>query len=252
MAYCSIALGGNQGDPEASFKTVLQLLEAAGHSLIGVSGIYRTPAMGQIAGDDFLNAVAVVETQLPPGEMLTELHLLEKSLGRNRIQHWAPRTIDLDLLLYDQIIIDDSRITVPHPAMWYRRFVLEPLAEIARNWVHPVLGETIECLLQRLNTSPIKLQLFNVSESDLRKISRQLADDFDAGRFQLLNDGDDREDVFAKLRTTEHPKSHRHRIQPAHEPDRTIRRPMATTAHTLDELTDFLRDVLTAIQPKPV
>jgi len=247
VAHCSIALGGNQGDPETSFQTALQALEAAGHPIISVSRVYRTPAMGKVAGGDFLNATAILETSLSPNEMLAELHRLEKTLGRNRTQHWGPRTIDLDLLLYDQAVLDNGRIIVPHPAMWYRRFVLEPLSEIAEGWIHPVLGETVGRLLERLNALPMRLHVLKISESQLMAVVGQLATEFDDTQFELLQNNDNLGDIFAQINIADSPASPSRRTQPPHESGRIIRRPIRATSITADdELTSFLRDILTA------
>ncbi|MBR3218317.1 MAG: 2-amino-4-hydroxy-6-hydroxymethyldihydropteridine diphosphokinase, partial [Thermoguttaceae bacterium] len=100
---------------------------------------------------DFLNAVGVLQTCLEPLPLLDLLLEIEQRFGRVRLVHWGPRTLDLDLLLYDDKVISAERLTVPHPLMSQRRFVLEPAAEVAADWVHPTLGKTIRELLARLD-----------------------------------------------------------------------------------------------------
>ncbi len=140
-----IALGSNLGDRADYLQRAVQLLQE--HPAITVtrmSSIYETEPVGGPPGQsDYLNAVVEIETELPPHELLGVLHAIEQQLGRVRREKDGPRTIDLDLLLYGQAVLDEEGLQVPHPRLHLRSFVLEPLAEIAPDLVHPVLGVTI-------------------------------------------------------------------------------------------------------------
>jgi 2-amino-4-hydroxy-6-hydroxymethyldihydropteridine diphosphokinase len=145
-----IALGANLGDREQNIHTALQELGAMpGTQVLRISTLLANPAVGGPANSpDFLNAAAEIRTTLDAQSLLSRMLQIEHNLGRDRREKWSPRTIDLDLLLYDDQIIRSDHLTVPHPLMHTRRFVLEPLAEIAARVVHPVLRLTIADLLR--------------------------------------------------------------------------------------------------------
>ncbi|HEY7118133.1 MAG TPA: 2-amino-4-hydroxy-6-hydroxymethyldihydropteridine diphosphokinase [Tepidisphaeraceae bacterium] len=146
-----IALGANLGDRAGNIAAALEGLgRVPGVTLTKVSTMMENPAMGgPVDSPAFLNAAAEVVTSLSPEALLEAMLAVERSLGRVRTQKWGPRTIDLDLLLYGDRAIDAPGLTVPHPLMHQRRFVLEPLAQIAPQVVHPVLGQTIQELWER-------------------------------------------------------------------------------------------------------
>ena len=152
-----VAIGANLGDAQASVRQAVHALDqlaqtrvAQGSSLYRTAPVVSSPA-GPDAGPDYINAVVALDTTLPALELLAQLQALELAAGRERPYRDAPRTLDLDLLLYGQSHIDSPRLTVPHPRMWQRAFVLVPLAEIAPGLVSPaqlkaVAGQTVKRL----------------------------------------------------------------------------------------------------------
>ena len=138
-----IALGSNLGNREENLKDALRRLEQKGIRVIAVSDFITTKPYGVTDQPDFLNAVAEVKTEKTPVELLHSLLKTEREMGRKRLRRWGERNIDLDLLLYNDLIIDLPDLKVPHPDMQNRDFVLCPLVQIAPDVVHPVLGKTI-------------------------------------------------------------------------------------------------------------
>lgn len=145
-----IALGSNLGNKEENLKKALALLPGKGVHPVQVAPFLTTAPYGVTDQPDFLNTVARVETELAPEELLQALLAVEQEMGRVRRRHWGERNIDLDLLLYDDRVLDLPDLKLPHPDMQNRAFVLEPLACIAPDAVHPVLGKTAGTLWAEL------------------------------------------------------------------------------------------------------
>jgi 2-amino-4-hydroxy-6-hydroxymethyldihydropteridine diphosphokinase len=142
-----VGIGANLGDPAAQVRAAIDALAAVrGTRLVSASSLYRTAPVGYADQPDFVNAVAAVDTELAPLELLGELHAIERSAGRERSFRNAPRTLDLDLLLYGDASVRDAALVVPHPRMQERAFVLAPLAEIAPGARIPGHGGVAECL----------------------------------------------------------------------------------------------------------
>lgn len=140
-----LLLGSNLGERETNLAEARRRIQRYCR-IISESALYQTAAWGAENQPDFINQVIEVETQLPPKELLRELLLTELELGRERIVKWGPRTIDLDLLLYGDTVVNDADLTIPHPGIPHRMFTLAPFAEIAPDVVHPTLNKTIAAL----------------------------------------------------------------------------------------------------------
>jgi len=156
MSLCLIGLGSNLGDRSRLIDEALaELKRLPDFDIVKQSRYYQTqPAGGPSTQPEFLNAAAVLQTTLPPQTLLAELQKIETGLGRLRIEHWGPRTIDLDLLLYDNLARTEPDLVIPHPRLAWRRFVLEPAAEVAPEMIHPGTGWTVARHLNHLNQTP--------------------------------------------------------------------------------------------------
>lgn len=152
MARAFIGLGSNIGDRLVLIDRAAKALGALrGTRLVQMASIRETDPVGGPPQEKFLNSVLEIDTPLTPHQLLTSLQAIERDLGRQPSpERWGPRPIDLDLLLYEDQVVQEPLLTVPHPRLHERRFVLEPLAELAPELVHPLLKHTMQQLLQAL------------------------------------------------------------------------------------------------------
>jgi 2-amino-4-hydroxy-6-hydroxymethyldihydropteridine diphosphokinase len=150
IAY--IGIGSNIGDREAYCLKAVALLAQAGR-VTAVSSLYYTEPVGYKEQDDFINAVAAVETDRSPEGLMAICRSIEDGLGRTRTIRWGPRTMDLDILFYGDRVVNTPDLQIPHPSIGLRKFVLVPLAEIAPDALHPVLKKKAALLLQELRVS---------------------------------------------------------------------------------------------------
>lgn len=147
-ARVAIGFGSNLGDSTAICREALERLQASpGLGRPRISRFYRSEPVGYLDQGWFVNGAVLLETELEPLQVLDLAHRIEREFGRERRQRWGPRTLDLDLLFYDDRQVALPELTLPHPRLQDRRFVLVPLAEIAPDWLHPVLQLTIAELL---------------------------------------------------------------------------------------------------------
>ena len=158
MSRAYVGFGSNLGDRETILRDALERLRALG-LVVATSSIYETEPWGKTDQPAFLNAAAVLETELDPRALLSELQRIERELGRERgrdEERWGPRRIDLDLLLYDERVVSLPGLEVPHPGLAERAFALVPLAEIAPDAIHPRLGVSIKELAARVGGTGVR------------------------------------------------------------------------------------------------
>lgn len=157
----AIAFGSNLGNSQATLEAALKNLERSpGITLKAWSSWYKTVPIGP-SQPDYLNGCALLEVKLNAQELLKTLLAIEDEFGRVRKERWGARTLDLDLLLFEDLIMETPELQVPHPRMTQRAFVLVPLAEIAADWVEPVSGEAIAKLVEKVERSGVKKQELN-------------------------------------------------------------------------------------------
>lgn len=148
-----VALGSNMGDKEGYLNGAIEGLKNHNEiEVTKVSGLISTEPYGGVEQDVFLNGMAEIKTLLTPHELLDFLHELEQAAGRERKVHWGPRTLDLDIVFYDKLILEDDVLIIPHVDMENRDFVLKPMVELNPNFRHPILQKTMKQLLEALGT----------------------------------------------------------------------------------------------------
>lgn len=148
MGLAAVGLGSNLGDRAAELRSAALRLARLGR-VVAASAVFETEPRDLLAQPDFLNAALLLETALPPRELLDGCLAIERERGRMREVPRGPRTLDLDLLFVDDLVLEEAGLVLPHPRLAERRFVLAPLAEIAPGWRHPVAGATVAELLAR-------------------------------------------------------------------------------------------------------
>ena len=160
MSRAAIGLGGNLGQPEATLEAAFAAIDALPCTvLVARSALYRTPAWGGIEQPDFINAVAVVETTLAPRALLDALLAIERAHGRDRSREtrWGPRALDLDILLFDEVVVDEPGLQLPHPRLHRRAFALRPLLDVWPDARIPGLG-------------PVRAALDAVTPADIERL----------------------------------------------------------------------------------
>lgn len=148
MPKLYLLLGGNLGDRPLYLSQARELIAAQVGSIVQSSSLYETAAWGKTDQPAFLNQVLEVQTKLSPEKVLQGINQIEQELGRIRHEHWGARVIDIDILFYDQLVMQSQRLTIPHPQLHLRRFTLMPLSEIAPQLLHPMLNQPVTQLLQ--------------------------------------------------------------------------------------------------------
>ncbi|MEB3885996.1 2-amino-4-hydroxy-6-hydroxymethyldihydropteridine diphosphokinase [Lyngbya sp. CCY1209] len=155
----AIAMGSNLGDSHRTLEKALKTIDQTpGITVKAYSSWYKTAPIGP-SQPDFLNGCALLEVQLTPQELLQTLLDIEDQFGRVRQERWGPRTLDLDVLLFGDLILETPELQIPHPRMTDRAFVLVPLAEIAPDWIEPVSGKAISQLVKQVDDSGVSLAL---------------------------------------------------------------------------------------------
>lgn len=159
MASVVLITGGNVGNAEQTLGEAARLIDAEVGQVVRHSQIYRTKAWG-FEAEDFRNQVLVVESELEPMQVLEAVNDIERRLGRNRAEEqeiksatgarYASRSIDIDILFYDDLVVESEQLTLPHPRIAEREFVLEPLAEVVAEWRHPMSGKSVQQMYDEL------------------------------------------------------------------------------------------------------
>lgn len=186
MVSCLLGLGSNLGDREATLLAALADIKALPDvQVVQHSKWYQSqPVGGPPDQGEFLNAAAVIETTIAPLLLLDELGKLESRLGRQPSERWSARTIDIDILLYGNDVVETAMLTLPHPRMSFRRFVLEPATEVAPRMLHPTIGWPVERLLLHLNAASDQVALVSPSAEARSRLANVVREHCGANKVQ--------------------------------------------------------------------
>ena len=178
MARCLIGCGSNLGRRREQLDRAIELVRfMPGVTLVGVSRYRETVPVGGPPGQDaFLNGACLIETDLPPQDVLSMLAAVENTLHRSREERWGPRTVDLDLLLYDDVVLETDCLTLPHPRMSTRRFVLEPCVEIAGDALHPLAACTLDEMLASISSPRPHVAVVGVPAAPAADVARAVSE----------------------------------------------------------------------------
>ena len=192
MTTCLIGLGGNLGNvPQTIVGALQSLSRVPGVRVERWSSFYQTAPVGDAAGSEFTNAAAQLETTLTARDLLSCLLAVENELGRERNVEWGPRTLDLDLLFFGDDVIDELPVLhVPHSGCWYRRFVLDPLFELAPDFVHPEKQQSITQLRDRLMVRPFRVDVLDLARS-IDSVLRSLQSVFPESELRAIRQPDE-------------------------------------------------------------
>ena len=165
MQYTAfIGIGSNLGTPAENCEKAIHLLHAPPEiEVVARSSLYESEPVGKIKQNWFVNATVAIKTSMVPESLLNAIFKIERDLGRERREKWGPRIIDLDLLTYENRVIHSTALTLPHPEMAKRRFVLLPLSEFAGDYMHPVENKTIYTLLKELPETSQVIKMLSTS-----------------------------------------------------------------------------------------
>jgi 2-amino-4-hydroxy-6-hydroxymethyldihydropteridine diphosphokinase len=144
MILCALSLGSNMGNRLENIRRGAELLDGRTGKITAKSEVYETAPWGVESQPRFLNACVLLETELPPRGLLSETQTIERELGRVARERWGPREIDIDILTYGDMLLNEEKLVIPHPLMCERAFVLVPLLDIARDFMHPSGGTSID------------------------------------------------------------------------------------------------------------
>jgi 2-amino-4-hydroxy-6-hydroxymethyldihydropteridine diphosphokinase len=158
--FSYVLLGSNLGDRQQNFEQARKLISSQAGNITRQSAVYQTLAWGNTDQPAYLNQVLEIQTELSPQMLLQKINEIEKEMGRERRVRWESRLIDIDILYFNSLVIETESLTIPHPQIAFRRFTLVPLAEIAPDYLHPVLQQTN---LQLLQNCPDTLEVREVS-----------------------------------------------------------------------------------------
>jgi 2-amino-4-hydroxy-6-hydroxymethyldihydropteridine diphosphokinase len=147
MTLCALSLGSNMGDRLANIRNAADFLGSGTGKISAKSEVYETAPWGMTSQPRFLNACVLLETGLSPYDLLAEIQSIERKVGRIARERWGPREIDIDILTYGETLLNDEKLVIPHPLMRERAFVLVPLSDISKGFIHPSDGTVLDELL---------------------------------------------------------------------------------------------------------